>query len=76
MSKRPRIDTFFSEHHQPQTFSCPTTTQENAMAPTDSTDRITFWQDHVTAWQVSDLTQKAASIRSPGPEPERCPALP
>ena len=22
-------------------------------------DRITFWQDHVTAWQVSDLTQKA-----------------
>ncbi|WP_419602831.1 IS66 family insertion sequence element accessory protein TnpA [Thiolapillus sp.] len=29
------------------------------MAPTDSTDRITFWQDHVTAWQVSDLTQKA-----------------
>ncbi|WP_419648159.1 IS66 family insertion sequence element accessory protein TnpA, partial [Thiolapillus sp.] len=27
--------------------------------PTDSTDRITFWQDHVTAWQVSDLTQKA-----------------
>ena len=29
------------------------------MAPTDSTDRITFWQDHVIAWQVSDLTQKA-----------------
>ncbi|WP_419601497.1 IS66 family insertion sequence element accessory protein TnpA, partial [Thiolapillus sp.] len=25
------------------------------MAPTDTT----FWQDHVTTWQASDLTQKA-----------------
>ena len=29
------------------------------MAPTDTTDRTTFWQDHVTTWQASDLTQKA-----------------
>ena len=29
------------------------------MTPTDTTDRITFWQDHVTTWQASDLTQKA-----------------
>jgi len=29
------------------------------MAPTDTTDRITFWQDHITTWQASDLTQKA-----------------
>ena len=29
------------------------------MAPTDTTDRTTFWQDHVTTWQASGLTQKA-----------------
>ncbi len=29
------------------------------MAPTDTTDRIIFWQDHVTTWQASGLTQKA-----------------
>ena len=29
------------------------------MAPTDTTGRITFWKDHVTTWQASDLTQKA-----------------
>ena len=29
------------------------------MAPADTTDRITFWQDHVTTWEASDLTQKA-----------------
>ena len=29
------------------------------MAPTDTTDRTTFWQDHVTTWQASDRTQKA-----------------
>ena len=29
------------------------------MAPTDTTDRTTFWQDHVTPWQATDLTQKA-----------------
>ena len=29
------------------------------MTPTDITGRTTFWQEHVTAWQTSGLTQKA-----------------
>jgi len=29
------------------------------MAPTGTTDRTVFWQDHVTTWQASNLTQKA-----------------
>jgi len=28
---------------------------ENAMAPTGTTDRTVFWQDHVTTWQASGL---------------------
>lgn len=29
------------------------------MALTGATDRTVFWQDHVTTWQASNLTQKA-----------------
>jgi len=29
------------------------------MAPTGTTDRTVFWQEHVTTWQASNLTQKA-----------------
>ena len=29
------------------------------MAPSDTTDRTIFWQEHITAWQGSGLTQKA-----------------
>ncbi len=32
------------------------------MAPTDTTDRTTFWQDHVTTWQASDLMEWSAPL--------------
>ena len=31
------------------------------MATTADTDRIAFWQEHITTWQTSGLTQKAYS---------------
>jgi len=29
------------------------------MTTTESTERTQYWQDHITQWQVSGLTQKA-----------------
>ncbi len=41
---------FGSMHLLLQTFSCLFATQENIMTATDCTDRLTFWQEHVTTW--------------------------